>query len=91
MFHSISSFVWRMYANTRQQSAVGTTGKIPQYRLWDLHLAYASEIKKREFSIFGGIKNLFDEEYFTRRSSGTQSGIVPSPDRTFYTGFEFKM
>ena len=78
-------------ANTRQQSADGITGKIPQYRLWDLHLAYAGKIKKQEFSIFGGIKNLFDEEYFTRRSSGTQSGIIPSPDRTFYTGFEFKM
>ena len=75
-------------ANTRQQSANGNSGKIPQYRLWNLNLAYTNE--KYNFSVFGGIKNLFDEEYFTRRQSFF-NGIIPSPDRTFFTGFEFKL
>ncbi|OGX40575.1 MAG: hypothetical protein A3G91_00405 [Omnitrophica WOR_2 bacterium RIFCSPLOWO2_12_FULL_50_9] len=54
---------------------------VPSYKVWDL----TGEIKiyKDSVSIFGGINNLFDEQYFARVRS---DGIDPADGRNYYAG-----
>lgn len=54
---------------------------IPSYKVWDL----TAEVKvyKDIVSIFGGINNLFDENYFARVTS---TGIDPADGRNYYGG-----
>ncbi|TXF89797.1 TonB-dependent receptor [Neolewinella aurantiaca] len=59
----------------------GIVGEIPAYGVMDLSLSY----RWRKFSFEGGVSNLLDEAYFTRRATGYPGpGIIPSAPRTFY-------
>lgn len=73
--------------NSRIENAAGSTGIIPSYKVWDLNFGY--DFNER-WGIFMGIKNLFDEKYFTRRDTFF-TGIVPSPDRQIYFGTKIKL
>ncbi len=73
--------------NTRNENAAATTGVIPSYKVWNLNFGY---IWKKRYEAFFGVRNLFDEKYFTRRD-GFFAGITPSPDRQVYFGFRIKV
>jgi Fe(3+) dicitrate transport protein len=60
--------------------SVGTE-KIPSYGVWDL-IAEA-RVYKEVVTIFGGINNLFNHDYYSRVRS---DGIEPAPERTYYAG-----
>lgn len=74
--------------NTRIPSSNGQTGMIPAYRIVDL----SSEcILTKSFVLKSGINNLFNEKYFTRRSSGYPGpGLLPGDGRTFFVSFSAK-
>jgi Fe(3+) dicitrate transport protein len=75
-------------ANTRAENAAGTLGVIPRYTVWDLNLDYRW---KPWGSAFFGVKNLFDERYFTFRGNlAGAPGIFPSPGRTFEGGITLR-
>lgn len=66
-------------ANTNNE---GIVGEIPAYSIVDFSLSY--KISKH-WKLEGGVNNLLNEKYFTRRASGYPGpGIIPSEPRSFY-------
>lgn len=69
-------------------SREGIIGEIPAYGIMDLSLSYKYKFLKFE----GGINNLLDETYFTRRATGYPGpGIIPSSPRTYYVTLGVKI
>jgi len=59
-------------------------GYIPAYSVLDFSATY----KIGNFSLNGGVNNLLDESYFTRRTDEYPGpGIIPAVGRSFYLGF----
>ena len=74
--------------NTELANAAATTGVIPAYTVQDLS---ASLKFAKHYNIKGGINNLTDERYFTRRAGGYPGpGILPADGRTFYVSAGIK-
>jgi Fe(3+) dicitrate transport protein len=68
--------------NTATPSANGQTGLIPSYSVSDITVTYRFT---KSFNIKGGVNNMFDERYFTRRAGGYPGpGALPADGRTFF-------
>ncbi len=64
-----------------------TRGKIPAYQVQDLSFSYLF----RRFRFQGGVNNLTNAKYFTRRANGYPGpGIIPADGRSFYLTFGVK-
>jgi outer membrane receptor protein involved in Fe transport len=64
---------------------------VPSYKVWDLtgEVVLAKNLLgAAELSLFGGINNLFDENYYARI---TGAGIDPADDRNYYGGFKISL
>ncbi len=84
--YSYTSETFSDAANT-EFSKSGITGIVPSYGLFDLN----GVIDFGKFSVKGGINNLTDEKYFTRRiSTYPGPGILPGDGRTGYLSFGAK-
>ncbi len=57
---------------------------IPSYVVWDLNAEI--RVYRDIVSIFGGINNLFDEDYYARIRN---EGIDPAAERNYYAGVKF--
>ena len=69
-------------------TANGVNGIIPSYSVMDLNVSY--KIWKMKFT--GGVENILDNKYFTRRATGYPGpGIIPSSGRTFFLTLSFKV
>ena len=65
----------------RSDNQSGIVGSIPAYGVADLSLSY----RWRRLTLEGGINNLLNNYYFTRRATGYPGpGIIPSAPRTWY-------
>ncbi|EMR04185.1 Iron(III) dicitrate transport protein FecA [Cesiribacter andamanensis AMV16] len=74
--------------NTEGVVSNAIIGPIPAYQIMDLSGSY--EIG-RHLKLEGGINNLLNAMYFTRRAEGYPGpGIIPSDGRNFYLTIEFK-
>lgn len=70
------------------ESQSGIVGEIPAYDIMDLSLSYTFG----RFKLEGGINNVLNNNYFTRRATGYPGpGILPSQPRTWYTTLQFKL
>ncbi len=68
--------------NTVAPSGTGVNGLIPSYQIVDLAATY--KINER-FQIRGGLNNLLNEKYFTRRAGGYPGpGILSADPRNFF-------
>lgn len=66
-------------------SPTGATGVVPAYHVWDLNARWRF---LSYYSLTGGINNLFNARYFTRRINMYPGpGILPGDGRTFYLSF----
>nr|WP_299422306.1 TonB-dependent receptor [uncultured Emticicia sp.] len=75
-------------ANTEVPNAAATTGVIPAYTVQDLSASFKF---LKNYNIQGGINNLTDERYFTRRAGGYPGpGILPADGRTCYVSAGIK-
>ncbi|WP_298395592.1 TonB-dependent receptor [Flavobacterium sp.] len=75
--------------NTTAASANGLTGLLDKYNVFDLSAEYKF---LENYNIRGGINNLFDENYATRRAGGYPGpGILPGEGRTFYISIGAKL
>lgn len=87
-----SSYVAAAYSdanNTKVPTANGVTGWIPSYHLLDLSGTYT--FNERVF-VKGGINNLGNKKYFTRRASGYPGpGIMPAEPRNFFVTLGVKL
>lgn len=64
------------------------TGIVPSYMVMDLSVEY--QIKR--FKLSGGINNLSNEVYFTRRAESYPGpGIIPATPRSFYFALALRM
>lgn len=74
--------------NERQASADAIYGIIPSYEVMDLSTTYQL---RDHITLEGGINNLTNNMYFTRRASGYPGpGIIPSDGRTFFITLDLK-
>lgn len=75
--------------NTTTASANGLTGLLDKYNVLDLSAEYKF---LENYNIRGGINNLFNENYATRRAGGYPGpGILPGEGRTFYLSIGAKL
>lgn len=75
--------------NTTTASANGLTGLLDKYNVLDLSAEYKF---LENYNIRGGINNLFNENYTTRRAGGYPGpGILPGEGRTFYLSIGAKL
>jgi len=71
--------------NTEKPNATATVGAIPSYMVSDVSFTFTF---LKNFRLNGGINNLNDTKYFTRRAGGYPGpGILPAMGRTWYLGF----
>lgn len=73
-----------------EETADGKYGDIPGYTTFALRTSYDLSSQVKGLKIAGGIKNVFDKQYFTRSTDSTGGKYVGQP-RTFYlqTSFDF--
>lgn len=68
--------------NTEEPNVTATNGLIPAYEICDLNVSIPLN---KMITLRGGVNNLLNESYFTRRSGGYPGpGIMPGNGRTFY-------
>lgn len=73
-------------ATNAETSSTGVYGLIPSFWVLDLSLSY--ELKR--FTFEGGVNNLTNNAYFTRRAVGYPGpGIIPAAPINFYVGVGF--
>lgn len=70
-------------ANTVQESSDGSIGRIPGFMLWGARAEYDFGPQMGNLHMAFGVKNLFDQAYFTR-SDDNNKGIYAGQPRTFY-------
>jgi Fe(3+) dicitrate transport protein len=79
------SYVDRAFAdanNTITATANGQNGVIPAYTVGDVFMAYAF---RKHFTIRGGVNNVGNAAYFTRRAGGYPGpGLLPADGRNFF-------
>jgi len=75
-------------ATNTEMTPTAVDGAIPAFSVMDLSLSY----NWRQFTIYGGINNLANEKYFTRRADGYPGpGILPADIRNWYATLQFKL
>jgi Fe(3+) dicitrate transport protein len=80
--HSFTGEVFVDAANTATPNVNAQLGLIPAYNVADLNLRVNF---LKNYSIRGGVNNLYDEIYATRRAGGYPGpGLLPGDGRTWY-------
>ncbi|SMF52613.1 MULTISPECIES: TonB-dependent Fe(3+) dicitrate receptor FecA [unclassified Pseudomonas] len=82
-----SSFQSSQYAdnaNTGQESADGSTGRIPGYMLVSTRAGYDFGPQLSNLKVAVGVKNLFNREYYTRSFDDNNKGKYVGEPRTLY-------
>jgi Fe(3+) dicitrate transport protein len=83
------SEVYTDAANTVLPNISGTVGKLPGYQVSDVSLNYSW---LERYTIKGGVNNLTDVHYATRRATGYPGpGLLPANGRTIYICFGVKL
>ncbi len=76
-------------ANNTVFNPTGATGIVPSYQLWDISFEWQF---LRHYSLSGGINNIGNAEYFTRRINMYPGpGILPGDGRSFYVTFGVRL
>jgi Fe(3+) dicitrate transport protein len=71
--------------NTEKPNTTATVGTIPAYVVSDISFSYTF---LKHYRVNGGINNLNNTQYFTRRAGGYPGpGILPGMARTWFLGF----
>lgn len=80
--YKMSGKIYTDANNTTTPSANGVTGLLDEYHVLDLSAEYKF---LKNYNLRGGINNLTDEMYATRRAGGYPGpGILPGEGRTFF-------
>ena len=80
--YNYTSDVFSDANNTVVPVATGVNGRIPSYQIVDASATYKFN---ERFFVKGGLNNLFDEKYFTRRAGGYPGpGVMSADPRNFF-------
>jgi len=75
-------------ATNAEYSSNAVTGLIPEYDILDCSIGYSY----KWLSLSGGVNNVMNKMYFTRRADGYPGpGIIPSDGRSFYMTLGLKL
>lgn len=75
-------------ATNTEITATAVDGLIPAFSVMDLSLSY----NWRWITLYGGVNNLTNEKYFSRRADGYPGpGILPADRRNFYLTLQVKI
>jgi len=75
-------------ATNTEITPTAVDGVIPSFGVMDLSLSY----NWRWFTVYAGVNNLADQQYFTRRADGYPGpGIIPADKRNFYATLQYKL
>lgn len=75
-------------ANTETANALATVGRLEGYRVMDLSASY---LFAEKYSLKGGVNNLTNAMYSTRRAGGYPGpGLLPANGRTFFVSLGAK-
>lgn len=86
---SVTSSVYTDAENTEKANATATVGKLGGYTLLDWSFTYNF---LKYFNVKGGINNLTNKKYATRRSGGYPGpGILPADGITWFVSFGIKI
>lgn len=72
-------------ANTEAQSADGTNGKVPGYRVWNLQAMYKLPFYKNA-DVTVGVNNVFDKRFYTRNTDQNGGIMVGAPRMVYVQG-----
>ncbi len=88
MLYSYLSDQFSEATNAVRASSLAIDGLIPAYDILDVSLSYKWDL----FRFEGGVNNILDARYFTRRATGYPGpGIIPSEGRSFYLTVAFRL
>jgi Fe(3+) dicitrate transport protein len=76
---------WQDSNQARGFGANEIEAEIPDYQVLDFSVEHRASDK---WTVFGGINNLLDEEYYSRVRN---DGIEPAMERTFYVGLRLEI
>ena len=80
--YSLTGKAYADALNTEEPNVAATNGVIPAYKIWDLNVSIPMN---KMITLRGGVNNLLNESYFTRRAGGYPGpGIMPGNGRTIY-------
>ncbi|MFJ2995647.1 TonB-dependent receptor family protein [Pandoraea sp. NPDC087047] len=72
-------------ANTVTESADGSNGKVPGFRLWNVQAMYKIPgYKKADVTL--GLNNVFDKRFYTRTVDGNAGRLVGAPRMVYVQG-----
>ncbi|MDD0973043.1 TonB-dependent Fe(3+) dicitrate receptor FecA [Pseudomonas fontis] len=71
-------------ANTSNESADGSTGRIPGYMLFSSRAGYDFGPQLSDLNVAVGVKNIFNHQYFTRSFDDNNKGKYVGEPRTVY-------
>ncbi|AJC20283.1 TonB-dependent receptor family protein [Pandoraea pulmonicola] len=72
-------------ANTEAESADGSNGKVPGFRVWNLQAMYRIPgYKKADITV--GLNNVFDKRYYTRNVDSNAGRMVGAPRMVYVQG-----
>lgn len=71
-------------ANTRAESADGSTGSIPGYMLFNTRVGYDFGHQLSDLNVAMGVKNILNHEYYTRSFDDNNKGKYVGEPRTLY-------
>ncbi|WP_287497713.1 TonB-dependent siderophore receptor [Pandoraea sp. CB10b_02] len=72
-------------ANTEAESADGSNGKVPGFRIWNLQAMYRIPgYKKADVTV--GLNNVFDKRYYTRNVDSNAGRMVGAPRMVYVQG-----
>jgi Fe(3+) dicitrate transport protein len=87
--HLMFSYVGEQFSdaeNSLVSSQKAITGLIPSYEIMDFSIKYNT---KNKWQFSGGVNNIFNKLYFTRRATGYPGpGIIPSPNRNYFLSIQ---
>jgi Fe(3+) dicitrate transport protein len=72
-------------ANTVAESADGSNGKVPGFRLWNLQAMYKIPGYKNA-DVTVGLNNVFDKRFYTRNVDGNAGRMVGAPRMVYVQG-----
>lgn len=72
-------------ANTEAESADGSNGKVPGFRLWNLQASYKIPSYKNA-DVTVGLNNVFDKRFYTRNVDGNAGRMVGAPRMVYVQG-----
>ena len=76
---------WQDSNGPRNSGAAQIDAIVPSYEVFDVSAEYRLNDM---WTLFGGINNLLDEDYYSRVRN---DGIEPAAERTVYAGFRFEL